>query len=331
MPTWGEILKELNTSRSPNGIGPDCDGVRRRYLQFVHEYTGRAVILYSSAWLSDPAASPDALQITLADIQGFMEVLSNINEPKLDLILHSPGGTAEAAESIVEYLRQRFTHIRVFVPLAAMSAATMVALAADEIIMGQHSQLGPIDPQFIIQTPEGPRSAPAKAILNQFNQAREECKDPQNLPAWMPILRSYAPGLLNQCQNSRGLAARMVETWLAQYMFRESQDRESKAKQIADWLSDYDEFQSHGRRVGLDLASEKGLRVGPLEKDDKMQDRVLSVHHATLLTFLNTPALKIIENHRGRSWVILGGAAAPKPPASPNRTDGDARRKGSDE
>ena len=166
--------------------------------------TGRAVILYSTAWMDTRPVpvQPADLQIGLGDVQGFMEAVSNIEEDELDLIIHSPGGSAEAAESIVEYLRQRFSHIRVVVPLAAMSAATMIALSADEVVMGQHSQLGPIDPQFIISTPEGARSAPAKAILNQFEQAKKECRDPSNLPAWMPIIRTYAPGLLTQCEDS---------------------------------------------------------------------------------------------------------------------------------
>ena len=257
-----------------------------------------------------------------------MEVLSNIEGTELDLIVHSPGGSAEAAESIVEYLRQRFDHIRVFVPLAAMSAATMVALAADEIVLGQHSQLGPIDPQFIIQTPEGPRSAPAKAILNQFNQAKAECEDPRNLPAWLPILRSYAPGLLNQCQNSRELAANMVESWLSRYMFQGRPDAADEARRIADWFSDYDEFQSHGRRVGVELASQQGLRIKSLEEDDETQDLILSVHHATMHTFAQTPALKIIENHLGRSWVLLGGVGAvPAPPQTPPLPPNRAERR----
>ena len=213
MPTWGEILQELNSTGTPAGA-PDFDGVRRGYLARLHALTGRAVILYSSAWLDSLDVPPDAISITLRDMEGFMEALSEVEEEELDLIIHSPGGSAEAAEAIVEYLRARFTHIRVFVPLAAMSAATMVALSADEIVMGDHSQLGPIDPQFQIITPEGPRAAPAKAILDQFERAKIECRDPANLPAWMPILRSYAPGLLAQCEDSRELAEGMVSQWL---------------------------------------------------------------------------------------------------------------------
>ena len=141
MPTWGEILRELNESNPP-----DFDGVRRKYLRHLNTITGRATILYASAWFESRPIPPADLQVSNPDVGGFMEAVSNIEERKLDLILHSPGGSAEAAESIVEYLRQRFDHIRVIVPVSAMSAATMIALSADEIVMGQHSQLGAYRP-----------------------------------------------------------------------------------------------------------------------------------------------------------------------------------------
>lgn len=250
-----------------------------------------------------------------------MEAVSNVHEKNLDLILHSPGGQAEAAESIVDYLRSRFDHIRVFVPIAAMSAATMVALSANEIVMGQHSQLGPIDPQFIIATPEGPRSAPAKAILNQFELAKKECKEPANLAAWMPILRTYAPGLLTQCVASQELAVRMVSTWLAKYMFAGEEDAVEKAGKIASWFADYESFQSHGRRVGPEQALEQNVKVVGLESDQHLQDAVLAVHHATMHTLSGTMAAKIIENHHGRAWVSRSGeirVAVPQQPGKPS-------------
>lgn len=314
MPTWGQILNELKRTQAPQGTGWDFDGVRRKYLKALHDLTQRAVILYSTAFLESRPIPPADLQVSLQDIPGFMEAVSNIEEKKLDLILHSPGGSAEAAESIVTYLRKRFDHIRIFIPVAAMSAATMVALSADEIVMGQHSQLGPIDPQFIVQTPEGPRSAPAKAILNQFELAKKECKDASNLAAWMPILRGYMPGLLTQCEDSRTLAVRMVSAWLKQYMFANDKDAETKASAIADWFADYESFQSHGRRVSPDEAITKGLKVMWLESDQQLQDAVLSVHHATMHTFSGTPAVKIVENHHGRAWVRMSGQVVVQAP-----------------
>lgn len=316
MPTWGEILRELNQTTNVNG-NPDFDAVRRRYLRRMHELTGRAVILYATAWLESRSISPGEIQVGLPDIQGFMEAVSNIQESELDLIIHSPGGSAEAAESLVEYIRQRFDHIRVFVPVAAMSAATMMALSADELVMGQHSQLGPIDPQFIISMPEGARSAPAKAILNQFELAKRECRTPENLAAWMPILRSYAPGLLTQCQDSQELARSMVAGWLERYMLSDEEDAKTKAQSIAEWFADYESFHSHGRRVGRDQARDKGVKVADLEDSQNLQDALLSIHHATMHTFASTSAHKIIENHHGRAWVRSQIPIAPPASVSP--------------
>ena len=306
LPTWGEILNELHESSDPTSL-PDFDRIRRHYLHNLHSLTDRAVILYASAWFESHPISPAELQIGLPDLQGFMEAVSNVREPELDLILHSPGGSAEAAESLVEYLRERFNHIRVFIPVAAMSAATMIALSADELVMGQHSQLGPIDPQFIINTPEGVRSAPAKAILNQFELAKKECKKSSNLAAWMPILRTYAPGLLTQCEDSHKLASNMVAGWLERYMLSEEVSAKDKAEIIANWFADYESFNSHGRRVGREQARKVGVKVSDLEDNGDLQDAVLSVHHATMHTFASTSALKIIENHHGRAWVRMHG------------------------
>jgi len=297
MPTWGEILKELHDPANRTAAGtPDFDGVRRRYLADLHNLTGRNVFLYASGYLGSAAqAGPDALSITLGDKQGFMEVIAGTTGDQLDLIIHSPGGYAEAAESIVSYLRTRFVHIRAFIPLAAMSAATMMALGADEIVLGKHSQLGPIDPQFTIQTPDGPRGAPAKAILDQFERAKRECVDPQALPAWLPILRSYGPGLLTQCENSRMLAESMVTNWLEHYMFGGRSTAAADAARIAAWFANYDNFASHSRAIGIDMARAQGLNVTALEADQALQDAVLSVFHATTHTFNGTGAVKIID------------------------------------
>ena len=328
MATWGEILNQLNDRRLPNGT-PDYDAVRREYLTNLHKLTGRAIILYATAWFESRPIPPGELQVALPDLQGLMEACSNIEGRDLDIILHSPGGSAEAAESLVEYLRHRFDDIRVFIPVAAMSAATMLALSADRLVMGQHSQLGPIDPQFIITTPEGARTAPARAILNQFERAKFECQHPENLAAWMPILRTYAPGLLTQCEASQKTAVNMVTGWLERYMMAEEPAR---AREAAEWFADYEAFGTHGRRVGRDQAREVGITIDDLEADRELQDAVLSVHHATMHTFSGTPTQKIIENHYGRAWVRIGGtfqvpaAIVPNdpqpPPAAPqNRAD----------
>ena len=321
MATWGDILSELKDPQNLRDDGtPDSDKVRRKYLAALYKLTRRPVIVYSSGWL-DKETNSGNHQIVLGDLQGFMNSCAGVSERELDLILNSPGGSPNAAESILSYLRTQFDHIRVIVPVAAMSAATMIALGADEIVMGAHSQLGPIDPQFVIQTPEGPRMSPGQAILDQFRQAKEECaKNPQSVVAWMPILRSYLPGLLKQIEDEQDIARLRVEAWLKRYMFKNTEGGDDKAKNAAEWFANYDYFGSHGRRVSITDARKLGLNVVELEADPELQDAVLSVHHCYSLTHANAAVVKIIENHLGKAYVkseqtaqIIQGSPVPSP------------------
>jgi len=296
-------LSELQRRNNPNTSSSPVDLLRRKYLRKLSEHTERATIVYATAWLEDLDLPGSALSVTLGDVQGFMEACSNIQERNLDLILSSPGGSADAAESIMSYLRSRFDHIRVIVPVAAMSAATMMALAADEIVMGSHSQLGPIDPQFTISTPEGPRTAPGQAIIDQFEQAKLECRDPANIGAWLPILRSLLPGLLAQCAAARERAEEFAKQNLETYMFAGQEDATAKSESAAAWFSDFTAFKSHGRRVGRAEARSQGLTVTDLEADPVLQDLALSVYHATRLTFTTTGTVKLIENQHGRAFL----------------------------
>lgn len=317
MPTWGELILELQQLQirlagqppQPGDQSPH-DVLRRLYLSRLHEKTGRAVITYYSGFQEHPEAPPRILSVSSADVAGFMEACSNTEERELDLFLHSPGGDPDTAEQILGYLRTQFDHIRAIVPVYAMSAATMMALSADEILMGAHSQLGPIDPQLTISMPEGPRSASAQAIKDQFALAIEQCRDAQNVPAWMPILRSYSPGLLATCDHAAERARKIVATALEAHMLKDKEDAATKASDAAQWFRNAAEFLSHGRPVRRDEAREHDITVVDLEDDDELQDLVLSVHHASMLTLSGTGTSKLIENHRGRAWLQMSQTIA---------------------
>lgn len=305
MPTWSGILNELHNTLTPSGQ-PNFDGVRRKYLASLQAYTGRNTILYASKWTQGSAGvDPDAISINDEDLQGLMEVIHGLPDAPLDLIVHSPGGSAEATEMVVHYLRSKFNQIRAIVPQAAMSAATMLVCGANEIVMGKHSALGPVDPQFIVTGPFGRNSVPAQAILDQFDQAREECKDPTKLGAWVPMLGQYGPALLKQCENALTLAEDLVSEWLAHWMFHGQEDAQGRAREIAAKLRDHGTFKSHGRHITRDRAEALGLSIVPLEADQEFQDLALSVFHATTHTFSGTGCVKIIENHLGKAFVKL--------------------------
>jgi len=306
VPTWGEILKEQKKTFEKEKK-PPFDFVRRKYLKKLHDYTKRNTVLYASAWTQKTDVPPHFLSLTEEDIQGFMEVTQNLTGDQLDIIVHSPGGFLEATEALVTYLRTKFNHIRVIIPYGAMSAATMLACSANEIIMGNHSFIGPIDPQKAIQTRFGPQSVPAQAITEQFEMAKEECKkDPKNLAVWLPIIEQYGPALLKQCEHASQLSKELVDKWLRTYMFADIKDvlaRKKRAKKVADKLSRHSHFKSHGRHIGISQAKKLGLRILTLEEDKKLQDLVLSVFHSTTQTFDATAAAKIIENHLGLAFV----------------------------
>ncbi|MDQ4001820.1 MAG: serine protease [Actinomycetota bacterium] len=252
------------------------------------------------------------LAVQADDVHALMECCHNVEERELDLIIHSPGGSPDAAEQVVNYLRTQFDYIRCFVPLQAKSAATMIALGCDEIVLGLHSELGPIDPQILVFVPEGQRFAPAHAVLRDFERAKEEIgTDVSVLPTWTPILRGYTGGLIDFCTQQIQLSQEIVAGWLEQYMLTypdvKVEDRAAKAEEISSYFgseASYNRFRTHGRPIRVERLEQEvpELRVRRLEADDALQDAVLSIYHALDITF-GGPTLKIVENHLGRRKV----------------------------
>ncbi|HOI55672.1 MAG TPA: ATP-dependent Clp protease proteolytic subunit [Phycisphaerae bacterium] len=320
MGDWGEVLEELTESAKQNNGRLQFDLIRRKYLTLLAEHTGRSTILYASKF-TQPTQQPIGQFVTISDgdLQGIMTVIHKLPGKKLDLILHSPGGSPQAAEAIVSYLRSRFSHIRVIVPHLAMSAATMIACAADTVVMGEHSFLGPIDPQLVFNA----GVVPAEAILDQFDLAKKECVDPKNLGAWMPMLPQYGPALLVQCRHALDLARQLVEGWLRTYMLKSDPQGPANAKAIADWLGQHGHWKSHSRHIPREELRNRGLRIEDLEKDNKAQDLILSVFHATTHTLQASTAVKIIENNLGRAYInhystAQAKATAPSQPETPS-------------
>lgn len=302
MPTREHIQREIQELK-----GSGQDSVRHKYLKNLHRLTKRDTVIYFSSWsVARPFPVPQAaVSVAPDDIQGFMASLHGLKGQELDLILHSPGGSLEAADQIVQYLRAKYRHIRAIVPQNAMSAATMIACACDEIVMGKHSAIGPIDPQMNING----AVIPAHAILQDFEKAKADIiSNPILGNMWVPRLSQLPPGFLNLCEQTIQLAQEKVRLWLGQYMFGGTEPNAST--EISRWLGDFNEHKTHGRPIGIELATQKGLKITSLEADPKLQEAVLSVFHATMVTFQTTPCLKIIENHNGKGHYLVAASSA---------------------
>jgi ClpP class serine protease len=281
--------------------------LRRKYLLELHELTGRNVIIYYSGWLQKSEKDiPNSLALNLDDNDknGFMAAIHNLDRSKgLDLFLHTPGGSTAATESLVDYLRSMFgTDIRAIIPQLAMSAGTMVACACNEILMGKHSSIGPIDPQL--------GGMAAHGVLEEFRKAAEEIQqDPSKVAVWQFIIAKYQPTLIGECQKAIDWSNEMVKQWLMTGMFKDDDNAEQKANRIVAELGDHLLTKSHDRHISMDRAREIGLNIVAWEDDDALQEAVLTVHHACIQTLTATPAYKIIENHNGVAFIQAANSA----------------------
>jgi ATP-dependent protease ClpP protease subunit len=300
MPTFNEIVNEANAT------GSGSDVVRRKYIRELHNLTGRNVIVYYSGWLQKPIPElMPFLQVNDNDKNGFMATIHQLDRSLgLDLVLHTPGGEAAATESLVQYLRQMFGNdIRAIIPQLAMSAGTMIALACKEIVMGKESNLGPIDPQI--------GTLAAHGVIDEFQRAAQEiqgAKDPKEQAAkiavWQPIIAKYTPTMIGECQYAITWATDIVTGWLKTGMFDGDPEAEKKAKKVVNELGSHAVTKTHARHIHADRLRELGVKVAALEDDQKLQDAVLTVHHACTHTLMLTPAVKIIENQNSVSFII---------------------------
>lgn len=275
--------------------------LRKSKMKQIYDITNRNIICYFSAWLQASKGNPE-FSINDNDMNGIMNAVSGLDKKKgLDLILHTPGGVVTATESIVNYLRKIFDcDIRVIVPHMAMSAGTMIACASKEIIMGKESSLGPIDPQY--------RGVPAQGVLLEFERAiKETQQDPSRALIWREIIQQYRPTFIGECDNAVSLAHELVGGWLKTCMFKRGKKRNTIVEKLLEELASHSASKVHDRHYDYVKCKELGLKVVALEKNQDLQDAVLSLYHAYICSIYKLPnTIKFIENHEGQAFIING-------------------------
>lgn len=305
MTGWQDIQKEIEKSKGPGKLGGDFDGVRRAKYKLVKETLGRPLLVYATAFHAPHKAQFAApfLTIDISDKDGFYEIMRNIDSEEVDIFLHSPGGSAEATESIVKILRSKFKKIRFIITGAAKSAATMLALSGDSILMDKSAELGPIDPQVRVRG----RFSPAGSIKEQFDRAADELADnPARLPVWIPILQEFAPALLVECENYINLSKKLVKEWMTKYMFKNKKGAKKLANKVAKYLTDEKRTLSHARRIDAIQLKKWGIAIELLEEQESsVQDAIRQLHLAIMATLDMTGAVKIFENSEGAVMIRM--------------------------
>jgi hypothetical protein len=238
---------------------------RQTQIRAIEAHTGRRLICFAS--------SPYA-EITRNIITVFADLLHDVEKgTDLDLLLNTPGGDIDAAEKLVIMCRARCNNFRIIVPESAKSAGTMMCCAADSIVMGFASELGPIDPQIYVPDSNGrPISRPAHSFLAGFDEIKEATQKAGELsPAYYPLLDKLDPALLEFCRTSIKRAEEFAGNWLKKYQCKEDA---KKAEKIASHLGDVKRFRSHGAAITAAEARDIGLEIEELEHDDDLWEAI---------------------------------------------------------
>lgn len=237
---------------------------RQEWIKKIEKFTGRRLIVY--------VANLNAVNNSISrnDVLPFNEIITDLDEQeKVDLILHTPGGDPNATEQLVNSLIPRISNLRVIVPLTSKSAGTMFSLVADEILMSDASELGPIDPQIIVTNATGGQAMrPAKAFLKGLNTIQAEVEKSGSLnPAYFPILQSIDAAQIQFCHQAVSHAEIIAKKWLSRSMCKGD---ENKASEIAKHLLDIEKYPHHGNVINWSEAQQLGLNVTYIDPKDEL-------------------------------------------------------------
>ncbi len=294
MSTFQELVEGIKDPKQHHDL-------RISLIKEIEEITKRKLIVYAADFNKSHPAVPNS--INQLDLTCFSDLIEKIDSDSIDILIHSPGGSAEATEQLVSMLRENYKDIRFIIPRMAKSAATMLALSGNKILMDDRSELGPTDPQVVIPVPGGIMFVPAKSILNGFNKAKSiiESEGTDSLPAYLPMLNKYDLHLLEICETSLKLAEELVSEWLKKYMFEGNKEKEDLAKEISSHFLEHDDHKSHARPITISKAKEWKLDVEDMRENKELRDRVWKLYCAIELFFDRSAAVKLYENAYGTS------------------------------
>ena len=267
---------------------------RQDQIRKIQDMTKRRLLVYEQ----DTSVGSGAF-VSNDDIPPFCDLLQHVQDhSSIDLMVNSAGGVLDAADKIAQMCWDCAQSLRVIVPEWAKSAATFLALASEEVVMGITSELGPIDPQFPITDPAGrTHYVSAQSIIDDFDEAKAATTGSGALPpAYYPILQQLYPGLLKQCRNARKRSEQLATEWLKKHMLPGPQDA-GKAENIAKRLSDTNEWLSHGVVIDAKRASDDlEIKVLRLSKNDPLWERIWYLHCCYRTLFKKTHLMGIFES-----------------------------------
>ncbi|MBT1077305.1 SDH family Clp fold serine proteinase [Geobacter grbiciae] len=251
---------------------------------------GRDILVYAS----DINRADLPTQIAYDDLLPFSDQLSNLTGSAIDIIIETPGGYAEVVEDIVKMIRNKYDDFAVIIPGWAKSAGTIFAMAADDILMGPMSALGPIDAQMMWQ---GKRFS-AGELLDGMTKIKEEVVEKGFLnQAYIPLLQGISPGELQRAENAQQFSQILVTEWLAKYKFKNwtshsstghavtEDEKRLRAEEIAAELCKHSKWLTHGRSLKIDDLLKMKLVITDYTTQPDLAEAIRRYHVLLQMTF----------------------------------------------
>ena len=227
---------------------------RRRLIRKIEATTGRTLLCYVSE--HRPIEDADAYQLH--------RLLDTIEAGKpLTLLLNSPGGLVDPAEKMVDLLLKASPSssdaLEVVIPAFGKSAATLMALGADRIVMSDFSELGPIDPQ--IRLSAGPVVS-VFAHLRAYEEAKKCCVEHPGNTAFADAFGKFDQVLIAAMRQVESRARTCAENLLKRLG--------TNYTAVAAALMDIQRFPSHGQMI--DWRTAKSIGLHQVEYLDRRSD-----------------------------------------------------------
>src|SRR6266568_5709393 len=224
--------------------GPSRLAAKRAQVlrQFEQERKSRVIALIHRQEVVSFFGVPVSSSISIEDSEAVLRAIRLTPEDQpIDVILHTPGGHVLAAEQIAKALVERKAKVTVFVPHYAMSGGTLIALAADEIVMDNNAVLGPVDPQI--------GDMPAASIITVLERKEPRYVDDQTL-----ISADVARKAINQVYA-------LVRDLLAERMPLEAAEALADKLTTGTWTHDYPITAREAKCLGLPVRTDMPAEI----------------------------------------------------------------------
>jgi len=236
-----------------------------------------------------------------ADIPVLGNLLLGIGDvDTLLLLLHSPGGDGTVVEKFVSLCRAQCKRFRVIIPNEAKSAATLIALGADEIVMGPTSEIGPIDAQVPVLSSGLISYLSAQSFIDTRDELvkkhAEQVKKGEDTSATMQMLASLDLPFITECERLMAFGRDVAKKFLLAHMFKGIADKKTAADKVVKTLSSVERFKVHGRLIdGRTARTELRLKVKLCGKSDQFWRKVWEYYTRAEVAIGRSAASKWLE------------------------------------